>query len=532
MQKNITKDLRFRILKFNSLNRIIRLGGWLAVALGLFYGVWAGWEMAKSRWPGLHDDGVLYSTTIINRAADLGNRFSVYTPAIIRNGGDNSFRAHGQLYQACFAALLYEPNYYALLFEMHFVNVFGFLASFTVFYLVGRRVGPWSRLVSLCFGLAGGYATAACMIYLQGRPEHGVPVVLLAFGLIRELSKDKSLPNWIQGIQIGLIASISPLPGIIFGSASVVALGLRAFSTASFLSGAITQFVSTLITWVVAMALVYEGSLIYLIQNTLAGARSAYAGVAYSAFRGYWMNLPFVPAVGLVFGLGLITSVWLLGATLVQPGSWIRKLGLSLAGGFLSYIIWRNGIAAASQNYNFIPFLPSLAWWIMEKRACLSEASLGRLLWGVWLIPISLFIALTVVGAGYVRAGCLAAEIESRGLIFQKAKMRVDELKRTLGRGEFIMIDGFIGARSAVVLDGPPWLFLSRPEIPLAEAEKKLGLQAKYYLVLQYGQIPPEREDFTLIENGFHSQPLIFAGIKVASYTPGYGYAIYKRKGN
>lgn len=502
------------------------------MVLGLFYGLWAGWQMAKARWPGLHDDGVLYSTIIINRAADLGNRFSVYTPAIIRNGGDNSFRTHGQLYQACFAGLLYEPNYYGLLFEMHIVNILSFLGSFTVFYLVARRVGPWSRLVSLCFGLAGGYATAACMIYLQGRPEHGVPVVVLAFGLFRELLKDKSLPEWIQGMQIGLIVSISPLPGIIFGIASVVALGLRTFSTASFFSGAIAQFVSTLITWAVATALVYQGSLIDLIQNTLGGARSAYAGVAYSAFRGYWMNLPLVPAVGLVFGLGLITSVWLLGATLLQPGPWMRKLSLILAGGLLSYIIWRNGIAAAGQNYNFLPFLPSLAWWIMEKRNCLREALPGRLLWATRLIRMLLLLGLIVVGTGYLRAGYLAAKIESRGLSFQKAKTRVDDLKQTLGKGEFIIIDGFIGARSAVVLDGPPWLFLSRPEIPLAEAEKKLDFRAKYYLVLQYGQIPPEREGYTLIENGFCSQPLLFAGIKVAPYTPGYGYAIYERKGN
>jgi hypothetical protein len=510
--------------------KIVNLLGWVVVLFLFCFGLYGGWLMTQTLWPGLHDDGILYSTVLINRASGLGNHFAVYTPSLILAEGKTYFASHGQLYQAIVAKFLANPEYSNLLQVVNFLNILGFLLAFTFFFLSTIRIFKCSKLCASFFGLAGAYATGAALLYLQGRPEHGIPFVLLVFGLFRELTGGRQFPDWLNGMQIGVITAISPFPGLIFGFASVMALGFRTESADKYFIGCFLQGFFALFSWCLATALVYDGSLFDLFKNTFFGGVATYYGNQFPAFRGYWVNLPFVPAVGVVFGVATGMGIWWATSILLKQGSIIRKILLLLPFIILSYIILRNAFLSPGTNYNFIPFLPAVGYWVLENATGFRLILPKGFRIFSYPIPALVLIGLFVNGFGYLRAGWLASLIESRGVPYELANDRIKLLRNSLEGNEVVFIDNYIGHRSGVVFDGLPWLFRGPGWGNLHITEKSLDFYAKYYLVMQYSKTPPERGGFVLIENAFQSDPVKFLGVEISSYAPGYGYALYQRK--
>ena len=187
----------------------------VVAAIGLLgIGLDGGWQATRTQWPGLHEDGSKFSTIIINRAAGLGNKFDVFTRQIRVANGDYNFNDHGQLYYPVIAALMRGADYGALLRTLHLTNLAGFLLSFLLFLLVAwRRVGCRLK-VALLYATAGALATAGILQYLLGRPDHGIVLALLLFGLASELIfRGRQTPQtqtgfwWAvgRGLQIGVV---------------------------------------------------------------------------------------------------------------------------------------------------------------------------------------------------------------------------------------------------------------------------------------------------------------------------------------
>jgi hypothetical protein len=512
------------------LKKIANVLAWLVVVFLFCYGVFGGWQMTKALWPGLHDDAILYSTTIINLSAGEGNRYAVYTPVLLSRDGDTNVKSHGQLYPYVVSKLLSEPDYSHLLQAVNFLNIIGFFLAFALFSLCTYRIFKSSKLFSCFFGLAGAYATAAALLYLQGRPEHGIPFVMILFGLFRELTGGRQFPDWLNGIQIGVITAISPFPGIIFGLASVVALGFRTESAVKYVTGCFLQAFATLCSWSLVTALVYDASLLELVKNSFLGGVRSYNGNQFPAFRGYWVNRPFVPAVGVVFGVATGMGIWWATSILLKQASIIRKMLLFLPFIILSYIIFRNAFLSPGTNYNFIPFLPAVGYWVLENATGFRFILPKGFRIFSYPIPALVLVGLFVNGFGYLRAGWLASLIESRGVPYELANDRIKLLRNSLEGNEVVFIDNYIGHRSGIVFDGLPWLFRGPGWGNLQNTEKSLNFYAKYYLVMQYSKTPPERGGFVLIENAFQSDPVKLFGIEISSYAPGYGYALYQRK--
>ena len=145
---------------------------WGIVAFLFSFCILGMWRMTITLWPGLHWDGVAYSTTIINHAAGAPNTFDVYTTALLRSPHSNVCDAHGQVYQATVGTLISKPSYVALLRSLHWANLSAFVLAFVVFSIFTYRVLKTSWLKAAFVALPTAAATSSVLLYLSvtGRP--------------------------------------------------------------------------------------------------------------------------------------------------------------------------------------------------------------------------------------------------------------------------------------------------------------------------------------------------------------------------
>jgi hypothetical protein len=509
----------------------VLLGSALA---GVFaFGVWGGVSMQSTLWPGLHDDGVCFTTPIINRVAGIGNQFAVYTPLIQKNKGQMGFTGHGQLYQAITARLLLSANYGSLLTVLHQANLACLFVSFLTITIHVRWHLRTSWLGAAMLGVPSSFATVSILHYLQGRPEHGIPFVILGFALFQGLMRRSDLPDTVQGVKIGLVAAISPLPGAIFGIASVLSECIGSKREVKAVKSAATQAVNAVLAWGIATSSVYDGSLWDWIRQT-ASASGDYTGNDLSVFPFYWLNQQLVPGIVFIFILGATVSVVETVNLLTCKGQYSRKCVAVICVCLLSYVIWNNGIAYAGYNYCFLCFMPSILLWMISVATsainflanCFGNMEGHRL--GLGFLAL-LFAVVLFPGSGFARSAVMQSSIAECGMDYNLAVESIDKLIRDCGPKDIVMIDGFMAARSAVIFDRPPWKFRSKPQTSLEVAEAVLGFEAKYYLVLQSAVDPPEREGFVITENEFNTTPVFCFGQQFERYTPGCGFALYQR---
>jgi hypothetical protein len=498
---------------------------WFLVVFLFCFGVYGGLQMTRTLWPGLHDDGAMYSTIVINRAGGFGNEFNVYTPALLRKNGRTEITSHGQLYYPIAASFLGRADFASFLRWIHRSNLVAYFLAFVVFLLAWRRIAGGGWLPAALFGLAGAYGTTAVLHYLQGRPGHGVPFVLLIFALAKELMGGKPLSDFAAGIQTGLIAAISPLPGAICGLGTVFARMLPA-GCANPLLAAMTQAFVALITCLSSTYLVYDRPLWEWLRNTIQSGAIFFPNP--DQFGLFWWEISLAPGVGVIFALTLIFGLYTLFLLMRRKGHWQAQIVAILCGICLLGIFWKHGILWPGGNYCFLPFFPMVCLWCAQQGWGLFCARLPQ---AKFACTVALLCMTALPGLGYLRTCLFQDSILQTGTSFQEALSRVNELKSSLGENEVILIDGYRNARNAVVFDAPPWKFRTFCDDWL-DAEKKLNYSAKYFLSLQFSDanpIPPDSGKFLLLENKFNNTPVYIFGLKVKNSTPGYGYAIFER---
>ena len=511
------------------LKKVGNVLGWVVVVFLFCFAVYSGWQMTKTLWPGLHDDGVLYTTVAINRANGLGNHFDVYTDSLIRSEGATDFKGHGQLYYPVAAKLLSKPDYEALLTLLHQSNFVGFLLAFVVFTLATRRSLQLGWLPSSLMGVVGGAAVVAVLQYLQGRPEHGIPFVLLAFQLFVLIKNWPEMPSWLAGVQIGLVGAISPQPGAILGLASLLTFSLRTQETKALLIGASKMLGFSLLIWWVVTTVVYEGSLVGLLLSSTQGAK--YFMFQPHEIPAFWLKLNLAPGLGLIFLLGaFVAGIKTLQIILDGTHRLLQKALVVISLLPLVYFIFKHGIAWAATNYCFLPFLPGVAIWLVANMKTMAFGLIRNPVFLNRIAGIILLLALAPPALGYFRTGLFQSSILERGVSFQTARSEIEKFRTRLKGNEVIMIHSYNNARSPVVFDGPPWKFRSQPWYGFLSVEKQLGYHAKYYLVLQNANdSPPEIKGFSLLHEKFAADPVLLFGMPIKKSTPGYGYAIYER---
>ena len=500
--------------------------GWCAVIFFFFFGLYGGWQMTKTLWPGLHDDANLYSTVVINRAAGHGNHFNVYSRAFIARDGNTEFVGHGQLYYPIAADFLQKPDYEFFLRLLHQSNLLAFVLSFIVLGWQARCSLGLRWLMSCLFGVAGAYGTMAVLHYLQGRPEHGIPFILLVFQLAVLLFKWPVLPVPLAGVQVGLVAAMSPLPGAILGFSSILVLALRTQGAMILISKCLQVLLMAVISWLAASALVYPGNVLELVSNSLEGG-SLYLFHPHQMPM-YWVTLNLAPGLGLLFGTALAVACVQVYCVGKEHGFLIQKVILCAAMLPLAYFVWKHGISWSSTNYCFLPFFPSVASWILAgiKFPHYQSALNGRTAYRI--VATLVLAGMALPGIGCLRTMLLQPAILENGISFQTARAEIEEIKKTLAPSEVIMIR-FTGGRSPVVFDGPPWTFRTR-YFPFFTREKVMGVKGRYFLDLQFTHATPkEVPGFKLVKNRFQAVPAKFAGVKIKATTPGYGYALYER---
>jgi len=530
-----------------------RSAGWLIITVLAIAGLCGCWQSLYTLWPGLHQDGAIYSTVAINRANSMGNTYDVYAFNLLHSSGDRNFRWHGQLYYPLAALFMAEPAYQSFLRLLHASNLLAFLLAIAAFFMASRRLLHLGAMASVAFGVGAGYAVVGLMQYLHGRPEHAVPLVLLVFLLIREMAGARSLANWVYGIQIGVVAAISPLPGALLAVYSVFALALKEQELKPILLGLLGRGFFAVATWLLLMAAVYPWSLLDWLKNTSMVQKDIWAFQDrfypdFPAFNvgwvtSFWFTMPFAPGLGALFLLAAATAVFLLVKTCLNSGQLLRKLLLAACLIVPLPQIWWSGIGGCPLNYSLICFFPAVAVWLLEQMRGVVAFRNVRLAGPAelripdWIsrsfVPLVLLFAVSWPGLGFARTSLMQDAILKNGVSYAEALARFEELKSQLGQEEVILIDLYTNPRSAVVFDGPPWKSIAYEgslDGPLEKIEEKLNFRGKYIFYLQAGnEKSPERAGFKLIETNFNFKPVEIFGKTIRSTTPGYGYAIYER---
>ena len=517
------------------------------------FGIYGCWLPLTTFWPGLHQDGANFSTVAINLANGLGTKFDVYLINFVINQGNQSFNWHGQLYYPVASLLMQGSSYESFLRLLYAINLVALFLSFIVFALATRRSLAFPAILSAAFGIGGAYATVGLMQYLQGRPEHGIPLVLLLASMARELTPRRELPGLVNGLVIGVIAAISPLPGILMAIFSVFVFAAKEANAVNLLLGVLARACVALVSWCSVMLVVYPWSFREWFQSTRNFQNQIYDFINpfypdFPAFNvgwvtNFWFTMPFAPGLGALFLLAAATALFLFVKTCLNSGQLLRKLLLAACLIVPLPQIWWSGIGGCPLNYSLICFFPAVAVWLLEQMRGVVAFRNVRLAGPAelripdWIsrsfVPLVLLFAVSWPGLGFARTSLMQDAILKNGVSYAEALARFEELKSQLGQEEVILIDLYTNPRSAVVFDGPPWKSIAYEgslDGPLEKIEEKLNFRGKYIFYLQAGnEKSPERAGFKLIETNFNFKPVEIFGKTIRSTTPGYGYAIYER---
>lgn len=553
-------------MKFTPIFKLLTGIGLLVLAVGGFKGAW---NATQTLWPGIHEDGSMYSTVIINIANNRGNRFDVYTFLSPADNENRSFNFHGQLYFSLLGKLLPNCDHESLLVALHSLNLAAYVLSFIVLFYAARNWTQSSLLTRLLFAVGGAYASVSVLNYLQGRPDHGVFLVLLIFALLRTTLLPFSQPLVLQGLMIGIVGGVSPLPGIYLGLFHAIHLALSTSENRRLFRNLTISALTAILTWLILTSLIYDGSVQELVFNTVStgsywNANSLFFPAGFPLFSiewfaRYWLILPFAPGlIAIYLFAGLILLHRAIGLFRSNHSKMARLIALILAYPLITQL-WSMTFSVSAMNYTLLGLFPLATVFTFEKAGTLvrfpstlraqievlsvspkiSELVISPVAVRRWVM-IALLVSCSIPGIGHLRNSILQPSVIRHGISFQKARQKYEEIKGELGPDEYVLINAWTGptGRSAVVFDGPPWKmktfnldhnhdWLAR----LQKAEAEMQFKGAYFLYLQdRADTFPNIDGFQLVSFNSDNQPATLFGQVVRSVTPGFGYALYKRK--
>jgi len=542
--------------------RIVSMLACVGLIVLMAIGLYGGWLATHSLWPGFHEDSTMYSTVVINRASGLGDTFDVYTRMLRLANGRNDFNLHGQLYYPVVAFLMRGTGYDSFLRLVHLSNLIAFILSLLLFYFVPRRRLGCSRLVSGMCAVASAFAISSVLQYLQGRPDHGIVLVLLLSGLIGEFFFRERVSPLFLGIQIGVIAAISPFPGYLVGVFSVFGALLGSAPLRRVIIDATISLIAAGICWAALTAIVYPGPLMDLFVKTVSDGAKDHAGlfslyykfpaINISRFAKSWVTIKFAPLLIMPFALvSLIVVALSLRKSRSDSPLLIRIIVLAflfiLPGQLWFFVVYWPEI-----NYSLLGLFPAIFLWILRQAEILKgmggfafrlEERNRNIRYSIDLSPGNMIVAGVFIyaiivfmpGLGYLRSSLLQRSVLNDGVSFEAARERYQDLKKTLAEDEYILISEYSSpsGRSPVVLSGPPWK--TRASVLGNNLNDSFtSLRAKYYFVLQDQlsdtNIPETTKGYRLIEKRFTPTPVVLGGMRISSVIPGYAYAIYEKE--
>jgi hypothetical protein len=486
--------------------------------------------MAHEGWPGLHHDAILYVTPAVKSANGEEWNFAIYTPPLLhRPQGDWSWDAHGQLYQAVLLWLMPGGDMSDLMAAMGSLNILTVLALAVYFVVSFSRVagmGDWGVTAWTVFSLGG---STSILLWLQGRPEHLLPLLLAVGGLAYGLARAPWQRDLVAGIVVGLIAATSPLPGLVAASACLVVLGLGQDRWLQLLRRALGVGGAALVAWYLAILVSCPFSPLEVLRNTIAASAQVPRPRGLSLIIEAWLLNPSFYLVGVPFLGAFVLAV---AKACKTPLGLARRVLLGLLASNLLYWVSQSGIIFPGFYYNLLGFYPVVVVWTMRHLAGAQQPS-AMLPTVRWVAASILLVATMAASTGVVRNALLLVPYRDAGLTLQMARSYAGEEFARLKPGQRIALPPYHRPCMVVLDDGGWHLVTLAEDLPsLTKVETKLGIEVKVLLWPQTddGQPPDKLDGFRLTKSYWvPGRPHIW-GIPLYSQIPGYQFAVYVRK--
>lgn len=473
---------------------------------------------AFTLYPGLHHDSVLYATPIVNMAARGVWEIDSYIPSMISDSGKH-FTRHGQLYQFLFGRVFHCASYERLLAATAVFNAVTFLATLL---LSRRMIATQSPRMSLLLSSGIAAMTALFLLWVQGRPEHLIPLLMLAPFAAHEWPRTARYARHVGYAALGLVVVTSPLTGVLccLGVVGWIALRYKErFFAEMFACAGVslaTAFATLLITCPVPPW--------QWVKNTTQASQGTPSNLG-AFFTHLTNDIPY-------WNLIILSSILLLAIALVRRRMiWVALL---LGAVFVS-LLWK------FQVYVLAGFVPVIML-AMVARHGREALGLPRLISQVPTLIVTL-VSVTSL-ATFARMALLATVFAREGVSFAKTSAEIQGLRYCLGPNERL---GFFWlARPSFVAFGGPGqgllsvdsdVILQKPDLFLPDYETQHGCKVRYLLLPQHGYLIPVPPPppllaggaFKLVRNGWTTQPAKLAGMTISDSIPGYQYALYER---
>lgn len=506
--------------------------------------VWLG----RVGWPGLHRDGALHSTPIINVNNGRGYTISVYYHApLIYPGKDFSY--HGQLYHFVFGRVLRCANYAELFGALGWLNALTVAASAACLFLHLRRGVQLSWGLATLASCAGAAGAGAVALALQGRPEQIIPLLGALAGLARFGATSTTRWLLVCGLDIALVGLASPMPGVILAGAYAVTILLTPSIRMPILAIA-AMGVIALVSWLGLMQLVFPFSLAEWFATSANQGAHGFGPRGLSMVPTVWIfnsHHPLMILAPAVLALLFLGGLWRLRA---QPARFVLAAAAML--GELGLWLFRGGFMYYAINYNltglFVHFWLISLWLLRDQRAAANvdpqlfmvsaEKSPSRqtaatrvLLSRGTLVALALIVCGFGGALGLLRQVVLSQSYVERGTSFVAADNLLKPLLPRLKSGERIaIVDSSHPSLVTLSEADNELLWLQRVDTELAELEEGLHVRIRFLVVPQLTDLAPERYGpFTLTEDYFRHGAVTVLGIRLADYPPGYQFAVYER---
>lgn len=503
------------------------IAGVAAVLFALLALVYSLGVMGHCAWPPLHWDANLYVTPAINRAAGKGDTFAAYGLWLLRQEvNDTRFQFHGQFYQALLGVILPDGDFASLMRAVGILNAVSVVICAAYYFCHIRIKLHASVLVAALWALVGAAATAAILLYVQGRPEQLLPGLLALAGLLHLPLSDKSAWYPIaNGVTAGVVAATSPLPGLILLNAFLIREAVRDSQPRWFQRSALMGLAAAG-AWLAAITVTCPYSPLVILTNTV-GFAGRETPRSLRSIPDWWFLSEHFPLIGGIYALFVLSFLPQLASLRRQSVFRVAITALLL----LSFAKWTSeaGLRWPVVLYNLICFFPLVFIQVVDASyAC--SARLSKPIARLVVVPVA--ICSLAVAFGFFHKLALLPSYFEYGLSLPSARALARQYIGQLSSQSRIAIHG--GRPPAlVVLSDANWSLVAvdLSENEVERLEKKFNVRFDYFFYSQHDDAapPPTFGPFALRDNHYVAGRPRFLGIELGPAMPGYQFAVYER---
>lgn len=523
---------KFKVDTRNSSSSTVLFGlsSVLILLSGISAFIWFGYIM----WPGLHSDAAFFSSPLIRLAKGEGWKYGGFLYHLNQDpSGEYNF--HSILYPLIFGLVLKANTFEKLFLWSSIVNAFSFASYFLLQY---SKISPTNKAIRLIDSTLVGVATGVITLYLQGRPEQIIPIILL-IPLCSSRALNLGSPQGTvflvisHAVTLTLLAFTSPLTSVIyfvaisswfiihFSHPPGIRMVLRLLAAA---------IASTVIT-VLLIASAYDYNLIEWLHNTLARGAIDPTAIIKDRINALLIGLN-IPLELPFWNIPVILSLVVLSNKLFKKSLYVALVPL----GAFFFILLKS-----SQAYTWAGFMPSLMLIANSDSIFLVANSylykLSRLTRSLFLVLYSLV---------FVRYLLLSYLYTTQGLSYHDAKEMIISYTQNLPSHSAAVGYLWMSRPSFVVMGGDKTDFVIVENTILSDDgdsalnayEDYSRKSVSYIIIPQLGHIdkPPYEirngsDVYKLIQNQWSPHRAKILGLKLGGPLPGYQFALYKITG-